>query len=140
MRILIIAGMFIISISLTGNVTVQAGQEIKSTTWNFDSDSINSSPLGFEFERTGKGSPGRWIVLAEKDAPSGPNVLVQVDADTTDNRFPIARGDHLEIYWDGKKVIDAHDTTFRDAGKIGLWTKADSVTYFDYLSLEPPGP
>lgn len=45
------------------------------------------------------------------------------------------RGDHMEIYWDGKKIIDAHDTTFRDAGKIGVWTKADSVTCFDDLSF-----
>jgi hypothetical protein len=31
------------------------------------------------------------------------------------------------------KKIEAKDDTFQDAGKIGLWTKADSVTYFDDL-------
>lgn len=30
---------------------------------------------------------------------------------------------------------DAHDQTFREAGKVGVWTKADSVTYFDDLSV-----
>lgn len=48
-----------------------------------------------------------------------------------------AREDHFEVYWDGKKVIDAHDKTFLAAGKVGVWTKADSVTYFDDLSATP---
>lgn len=51
-----------------------------------------------------------------------------------------ARGDRFEIFWDGKKVIDAQDKTFPDAGKIGVWTKADSVTYFKALKVEPLGP
>ena len=34
-------------------------------------------------------------------------------------------------YYDGMKKIEATDDTFKDAGKVGLWTKADSVTYFD---------
>ena len=48
-----------------------------------------------------------------------------------------ARGDHLQVFWDGKPIIDAQDDTFRDAGKVGLWTKADSVTYFDALTVKP---
>jgi len=47
-----------------------------------------------------------------------------------------ANGDRFEVYWDGKKVIDASDKTFPDGGRIGLWTKADSVTYFDDLVVE----
>lgn len=43
----------------------------------------------------------------------------------------VAKGDHLEVHWNGAKVIDAHDKTFADAGRVGLWTKADSVTAFD---------
>jgi hypothetical protein len=46
-----------------------------------------------------------------------------------------AVGDHFEVSFDGKKVIDAHDTTFGSAGKVGVWTKADSVTYFDELKV-----
>jgi hypothetical protein len=48
-----------------------------------------------------------------------------------------AREDHFEVHWNGKKVIDGHDKTFPDAGKVGVWTKADSVTYFDDLSATP---
>lgn len=48
-----------------------------------------------------------------------------------------ARGDRLRVFWEGKPIIDAQDDTFRDAGKVGLWTKADSVTYFDALTVKP---
>ena len=46
-----------------------------------------------------------------------------------------AQGDHFQVFFNGKKVIDANDKTFADAGKIGLWTKADSVIYFDNLTV-----
>jgi hypothetical protein len=45
------------------------------------------------------------------------------------------RGDHIEVYWDDQKVIDARDTRFVAAGRVGLWTKADSRTLFDDLLL-----
>ena len=31
----------------------------------------------------------------------------------------------------GQKALDWEDETFKDAGKVGVWTKADSVTLFD---------
>ncbi len=40
-------------------------------------------------------------------------------------------GDHFVVSFDGKKVLEATDSTFSGAGKVGLWTKADSVTLFD---------
>ncbi len=39
----------------------------------------------------------------------------------------------------GQKVIDKHSKVFADAGRVGLWTKADSVTYFDDLRVTPSG-
>ncbi len=44
-----------------------------------------------------------------------------------------AVGNKLTCYYDGNKKIEATDDTFKDAGKVGLWTKADSVTSFDDL-------
>ncbi len=44
-----------------------------------------------------------------------------------------AAGNKITCYYDGNKKIEATDDTFRDAGKMGLWTKADSVTSFDDL-------
>jgi hypothetical protein len=184
----------------------------------FDGDAAGKAPPGFSFGRTGSGAAGRWEVKAEPGAPSGGNVLAQLDADDTDYRFPVAvadapsfadgvvsvkckpvsgkvdqacglvmrfkdadnyyltranalednvrfyfvkdgkrkqvaswkgkvasgawhdlkmeaHGDHFVVTFDGAKVLDAHDKTFSAAGKAGVWTKADSVTYFDDLSL-----
>lgn len=189
---------------------------VPPASWSFDADKTNAPPAGFSFGLTGGGKEGRWAVIAAPDAPSGPNVLAQLDADPTDSRFPVAvvdassftdvklsvsckpisgrvdqgcglvwryrdasnyylmranalednvrlyyvkgghrnqlaswsgkvassvwhrlrvqaRGDHFQVYFDEKKVIDAKDSTFGEAGKVGVWTKADSVIQFDDL-------
>jgi 3-keto-disaccharide hydrolase len=38
---------------------------------------------------------------------------------------------HFTVTFDGKKAIEWNDDTFQKAGKVGVWTKADSVTEFD---------
>jgi hypothetical protein len=45
------------------------------------------------------------------------------------------KADRIECFYDGKKYLEAQDTTFPDAGKIGLWSKADARSYFDDLIL-----
>jgi len=45
------------------------------------------------------------------------------------------KGEQIECYLDGKKVVEAKDDTFKDAGKVGLWTKADAATHFDDLTV-----
>jgi hypothetical protein len=190
----------------------------QSITYNFDSDSPGGMPAKFHSARTGQGTEGRWVVLAEPTAPSKPNVVAQTSTDSTDYRFPLLIADDgsfrdLELsvkfkavsgnvdragglvfrlkdannyyvvranaaednyrlyhvvagrrrqfaganfkvtsgewhelkvecvgnkiicYYDGQKKIEATDETFKDPGKIGLWTKADSVTYFDDLRV-----
>jgi Domain of Unknown Function (DUF1080) len=47
-----------------------------------------------------------------------------------------ATADHFVVWYDGTKVLDAKDGTFKDAGKVGLWTKADSVIEFDDFAVE----
>ncbi len=46
----------------------------------------------------------------------------------------VAKGDHIVCYFDGKALIDAHDSAYAK-GKVGLWTKADSVIAFDDLKV-----
>ena len=41
------------------------------------------------------------------------------------------KGDTFTVTFDGKELFKVQDATFADAGKVGLWTKADSVTVFD---------
>jgi hypothetical protein len=48
-----------------------------------------------------------------------------------------ANGPHLTVLFDGKVVIQTDDTTFSEPGKVGLWTKADSVSAFTDLKIEP---
>jgi hypothetical protein len=41
------------------------------------------------------------------------------------------KGNQFTVTFDGNKVIEATDESFANAGKVGVWTKADSVTAFD---------
>jgi hypothetical protein len=47
------------------------------------------------------------------------------------------RGRTLHLSFNGKTLFEADDRTFSEAGRIGLWTKADSITYFDELVVAP---
>jgi hypothetical protein len=40
-------------------------------------------------------------------------------------------GDRLGVALDGRELFTATDRTFTTAGRVGLWTKADSLTHFD---------
>jgi len=40
----------------------------------------------------------------------------------------------MTCYLDGAKLLEHRDNTFKNAGHVGLWTKADAVTMFDWLS------
>ena len=42
-------------------------------------------------------------------------------------------GDRLTVLLDGEELFGATDRTFAEAGRVGLWTKADSFTHFDDL-------
>ena len=44
--------------------------------------------------------------------------------------------DHFVVWFDGRKVLDARDETFKEPGRVGLWTKADSVIQFDDFTIE----
>ncbi len=46
-----------------------------------------------------------------------------------------AVGDQIRCYYDGELKITASEETFKEPGKVGLWTKADSVTYFDDFTV-----
>ncbi len=40
-------------------------------------------------------------------------------------------GNTFTVWLNGKELYKVQDDTFTNAGKIGLWTKADAYTYFD---------
>jgi hypothetical protein len=198
----------------------------QTTMVDFNNDKVGEAPSSFSSALTGRGRPGKWIVMTDPASPDQGNVLAQTDADRADYRFPVcvydgltakdvdinvkfkpfsgkgdqgagivwryqdkdnyyivranalegnvvlykvengkrtdlplvgkgrtygmkekvssgewgtlrvvANGNHFEVYHDGKKLYDVEDETFKEAGKIGLWTKADSVIYFDDLQV-----
>ena len=45
-----------------------------------------------------------------------------------------AVGDHVQAWLDGKLYLDHRDARFK-LGRVGLWTKADSITAFDDLTI-----
>lgn len=47
----------------------------------------------------------------------------------------VANGPRFEVYLNGSKLYDVEDATFTQAGNVGVWTKADSVTQFDDLTI-----
>jgi hypothetical protein len=47
-----------------------------------------------------------------------------------------ASGSEYVVTYDGKAVIRATNDVIKDAGGVGLWTKADSVTAFDAITVE----
>jgi len=188
--------------------------------WSFDEERTGTVPQGWETAETaGHGTPAVWKVIADKTAPSPPNVVavtktenygstfnlliardtsykdleisVRVKAGTGEedqgggpiwrvrdaDNYYIARwnplednfrvyfvkngrrrqlgsanvkadpavwheieirheGNRIEAEFDGKKLIEVEDSTFTEAGMVGLWTKADAATSFDDLEVE----
>jgi hypothetical protein len=47
------------------------------------------------------------------------------------------RGNRFQVYVNHRRLLQAWDTTYSSAGKVGLWTLADSVTYFDDFRVDP---
>ena len=44
-------------------------------------------------------------------------------------------GTRFKVTFDGTPLFEVDDNTFTDAGMVGLWTKADSVTAFDKIAF-----
>jgi len=47
-------------------------------------------------------------------------------------------GSRFEVFLDCLSLYGATDSTLSAAGRVALWTKADSVTYFDDLRIQTP--
>ena len=61
----------------------------------------------------------------QSDVPSGQWSTLRV----------VANGRVFEVYFNGTKLYEVEDATFGQPGKVGVWTKADSVTQFDDLTV-----
>ncbi|MDR4498326.1 MAG: hypothetical protein MRK02_10465 [Candidatus Scalindua sp.] len=61
---------------------------------------------------------------------------VKVTSDEWHTITIVNRKDLIQCYYDDHLYLEVNDDTFK-SGKIGLWTKADAVTYFDDLKVRP---
>jgi hypothetical protein len=48
-----------------------------------------------------------------------------------------ARGETFRAFLDGQALFEVRDATFPGPGEVGLWVKADSLTWFDDLAWRP---
>jgi hypothetical protein len=52
------------------------------------------------------------------------------------NKLKVVFSDNsFTAFLNGERLFEAEDRTFMKAGKTGLWTKADSLTYFDGFTV-----
>ena len=58
-----------------------------------------------------------------------------VDAKVPSRKWSTLRvefsGKLFTVFFNGERLFEVEDETFKDAGGVGVWTKADSVTLFD---------
>lgn len=70
---------------------------------------------------------GSWLFAYGKDASVPHNQWRTLRVVVTGSKFSVSLNN--------KDLFDVEDHTFERAGKIGLWTKADSITSFDDLTI-----
>ncbi len=49
-------------------------------------------------------------------------------------------GTHIECWLNGIKLLEADDATIPESGGVGVWTKADAVTWFDDICIHNTTP
>ena len=79
-----------------------------------------------------KVADGKRTSLAPKGTAAG---AYGVDREVPAGRWSalevLVEGPGFTVFFEGEKLFEVEDGTFTGAGRVGLWTKADSVTYFD---------
>jgi hypothetical protein len=75
---------------------------------------------------------GQWKALRPKGAYSnGWSVKHHVPANSWSILKVAFKGPVFNVYFNHRRIFQVEDKSYQGAGKVGLWTKADSVTYFD---------
>jgi hypothetical protein len=64
----------------------------------------------------------------------GYGVTVPVPSNTWHSLRIDFKASRFSVSFNGKQLFEVDDSTFIDAGMVGLWTKADSVTLFDQMT------
>jgi hypothetical protein len=91
----------------------------------------NALEDNFVLYKTVNGTRSPLDIVGRK---GGYGVSVPVPANVWHSLRIDFKGAHFTASFNGKQMFEVEDSTFTDAGKVGLWTKADSVTLFDELT------
>lgn len=78
---------------------------------------------------------GRRTDLPVKGAGRTYGKAAKVPAGQWSTLRVVATGPLFEVSLNGVTLYAVEDTTFAMAGRVGVWTKADSVTHFDDLTI-----
>jgi len=78
---------------------------------------------------------GRRIDLALEGAGRTYGKPSKVPAGQWSTLRVVATGPRFEVSLNGVALYEVEDATFAAAGRVGVWTKADSVTHFDDLTV-----
>ena len=79
---------------------------------------------------------GERTSLAPRGLPSRSYGVKHIVPKMVWSELKVTFGETLAtVYFDNERLFEVVDGTFRGAGRIGLWTKADSVTRFDNFTF-----
>lgn len=74
---------------------------------------------------------GVRLSIAPKGLPSRAyGVKHEVPSGRWNTLRVVSKDSLFTVFLNGQRLFEAEDRTFQEAGKAGLWTKADSLTYF----------
>src|SRR6516165_4721472 len=77
-----------------------------------------------------------YKVVAGKRIQLGTKEGIKVPTGTWHKLKVEVKGNKMEGYLDGEKIWEITDNTYTDAGKVGLWSKADAQSHFDEFKAE----
>lgn len=79
---------------------------------------------------------GERLALAPKGTPSKTyGVKHSIPKEAWNTLSVSFQGSFFTVSFDGQRLFEVEDSTFPAAGKVGLWTKADSVIRFDDFQI-----
>lgn len=79
---------------------------------------------------------GKRTSLAIKGRKGGYGVEATVPSGQWSTLRVTFSGPLFTVYLNERRLFEVEDRTFSEAGAVGLWTKADSVTSFDDVKIE----
>ena len=81
---------------------------------------------------------GKRSSLAPKGMPPGTYGVKHAVASKQWSTLSVEfRGSLFTVFFGDKQLFQVEDDSFANSGKVGLWTKADAVTYFDDFQVKP---